>query len=145
MSLAAEINAAFEGSAAPSAAALFEADSEGALEAFAGKLWQDIEPDVAHYHCFALTVFSPTGFAYYLPAFMLGALRMPNTGIVDATIDSLCPPKNNPSRPSFARRWERLSALQQRAVVNFLRHFSERNPYAVGAAIDALIASNKHG
>ena len=145
MSLASEINAAFGRTAAPSAAALFETDSEGALEAFAGKQWQDIDPEVAHYHCFALTAFSPIGFAYYLPAFMLGALSMPNTGLVDATIDALSPPKNNPSRPSFMRRWERLSAVQKSAVVNFLRHFSGKNPYAIGAAIDALLASNGHG
>jgi hypothetical protein len=138
MSLETEIQAAFADGIRPADEELFEMDSEGALEALRDRTWTEVSPAEADYHSFALLAFAPAGFAYFLPAFLLAAVRREDLGVSDAVVDCLSPPKGNPTRPSFARRWERLSQNQKVVCVRVLRHFERRNPHAVGTAIAAL-------
>ena len=143
MSLEAEIEVVFAQSVRPDDEELFEIDSEGALEMLRGRSWREVNAADADYHSFALVAFSPRGFAYFLPAFMLAALRQESLGVSDRVIDSLSPPKGNAARPSFARRWQCLTQKQKAVAVQFLRHFQKRNPLAIGAAIAALERETK--
>ena len=138
MALETDIQAAWVHVPRPRDEELFETDSEGALEAMRGLSWSEIDTALVDYHYFALAAFAPQGFAYFLPAFMLAALRNENLGVADYVVDVLSPPKGNPARPSFARRWQLLTRQQKRVVVDFLRHFEKRNPLGVGSAIAAL-------
>ncbi len=138
MSLAQQIAEAFTDVSRPRDDAVFASDSEGADTVFCGRDWRDLEPRDLAYHSFALSVFTPEAFAYYLPAFMLGALSEATSGFPDILIDRLSPPKSDPSRPSFAGWWERLNRAQQRTIVAFLRHYSSRNPVAIEVAASTL-------
>jgi hypothetical protein len=142
MSLSSQIEHVFANAARPLAGNLFEGDSEGADELFRAREWHDLRSSELDYHSFALRVFSPAAFAYYLPAFMIAALENESLGLADVLIDCLSPPSNNPSRPSFARRWSCLTQQQQAAVIAFMQHFSHRNPIAIQATVSALEATN---
>lgn len=142
MSLALKIERAFGHTMCPGADDLFEGDSEGAETVFLGRKWRELEDAELDYHVHVLHVFSPAAFAYYLPAFMRAATANETLGLVDPLIDCLCPPKNNPARPSFARRWSLLTSEQRGVVVAFLRHFATRNPIAIREAASALDNGN---
>jgi len=86
--------------------------------------------------------FTPEAFAYYLPAFMLAALEHDELGIADQVLHALSPPKYNPRRPSFARRWQLLSPPQRLAVIAFFRRFEARNPIHIGQVILSLDSTN---
>jgi uncharacterized protein DUF6714 len=139
MSAAAQIRNAFTSSNPPTAE-LFEGDSEGADEVFRGRRWNEISLTQLDYHSSALRQFTPEAFAYYLPAFMLAALANESLGLSDAVIDALSPPKNEPGRPSFQRRWSKLTSPQRGAAIAYLRHFEHRNPVAIQALVSSLEA-----
>lgn len=141
MTYIAEIADAFPSKPIPSAEALFVCDDEGALERFGNRLWQELAAETINYHSAALTTLSPQGFVYYLPAFIVASLQHEELGVADAVIDCLCPPKNDPTRASFAKRWENLSPQQKRVAILFLRHFEQRNPVAIRGAIQSLEAT----
>ena len=74
MSLLAQIETAFPHTDRPSVADMFEGDAEGAEDVFCGRSWGDLHSAELDQHVFALRVFTPQAFAYYLPAFMCAAL-----------------------------------------------------------------------
>ena len=141
MAFFAEIDAAFPREPIPSAETLFISDNEDALESFRNRSWQELAPETVDYHASSLAALSPQGFAYYLPAFIVASLHYQDLGVADAVIDCLCPPKNDPTRASFAKRWESLSPQQKRVAIQFLRHFEQRNPVAIQGAIQSLEAT----
>jgi len=142
MPLSSQIEHAFANVPLPLGCDVFESDSEGADELFRGRERHDLRGSDLDYHSFALRAFSPAAFAYYLPAFMIAALEDEGLGLADVLIDCLSPPSNNPSRPSFARRWLSLTRQQQAVVIAFMQHFSHRNPIAIQATVSALEATN---
>lgn len=137
--LQAEIESAFADVALPPDRDLFEFDSEGALDVFRARHWQDIADSELDYHASALGVMSAAGFVHYLPAFMCAALRNPSLGLSDVVIGLLTPPKDDPERPSFATRWNRLDVDQKQTVIAFLRHFEDH-----GAARSAASVLERH-
>ena len=136
-----EIDAAFPSEPILNVSALFTCDDEGALESFRNHSWQELAAEIVNYHSASLTAFSPKGFAYYLPAFIVTSLQYQDLGVADAVIDCLCPPKSDLSHPSFVKRWDNLTPQQKRVAIKFLHHFEQRNPLTIRAAIQSLEAA----
>jgi hypothetical protein len=128
MSVSSQIKKAFSNVARPSDDALFQFDSEGADAVFRGHRWDEISVADLHCHSFALLAFTPSAFVYFLPAFMIASLENKHLGLTDAVIDAVCPPKNNPKRPSYERWWSHLSRAQRLCVIAFVEEFRSENP-----------------
>lgn len=137
-SLVARINKAFEGMPFPAGqvVSVETQDDEGTTEHFLGTRWQEHTPESLQ-NFTALSFFTPEAFCYYLPAYMLAAMKQPRSGIADSLIEYLCPPKNNPKRSSYWVWWSRLSTDQRRCIVAFLEEFRSTNP----ARLTTIIAS----
>jgi len=97
----------------------FPNNDEGLDKQFLGTSWQDHSPDALEYAT-PITFFNAQGFAYFLPAYMRAAVVRPESGIGDALIDRILPPKGNLKRPSFSEWWSLLSRAQQNVVLAFL-------------------------
>ncbi|WP_139271170.1 DUF6714 family protein [Atopomonas hussainii] len=100
-------------------------DDEGTSSTFEGRRWQEVKPHELAMVTACLWHLTPSAVCAYLPAFLVASLESPSSGIADATIQFITPPKGNPRRPSFAAWWLHLSSRQQFAVVAFLREMSE--------------------
>lgn len=95
-------------------------DDEGADEHFALSHWRD--------HGYAglkdltpcLSFFTPNAFCFFLPAYLLAALDEPESWFAGDVASRLVPPKNDPSRQSYAAWWTRLTRDQRAVVVSFL-------------------------
>ena len=115
-------------------------DDEGTTEHFCRTHWKDHSGDNLESFTSSITFFTPEAFAFYLPAFMIAALRNPSSGIGSSLVYRLCPPKADLHRPSFLAWWARLSGPQQGTVVAFLRELQERNESVPELAVLALEA-----
>src|SRR5690242_19322323 len=106
-SLTSEIQDAFRDTEPPGADAISVPtyDDEGTQNHFSGTRWQDHSVRTLENYTFSLECFTPQAFAYYLPAFMLVALEGTAPGVTDSLVRKLCPPKNNPMRPSYMSWW----------------------------------------
>jgi len=112
-------------------------DDEGTTEHFRGTRWQDHTVESLQ-NFTVLSFFTPEAFCYYLPAYMLAALEKPHSGIADTLIEFLCPPKNNPKRPSYWVWWSQLSTDQRRCIVSFINEFKPTDPIRFSPAIEVL-------
>jgi hypothetical protein len=124
--LVAAVKAAFADLGAPPADGISEVpwNDEGTTEFFTGKPWQGHTPEALNQHSFALLAFTPEAFHYYLPAFLIASLEAPDEAPVDSVISAISPPKDNPKRPSFWRRWSLFSPTQRRVIVECLKYWS---------------------
>lgn len=120
------IRAAFVDTLRPSDGDMFVCDSEGAVDAFVGKTWQQLDDVKIDYHSAALGYFSATAFVYFLPAFMSAGIRNPNLGVSDQVIWRLTPPKMDVLRQSYFNRWKLFSSPQRAVIVEFVRHLETR-------------------
>ncbi|WP_043648979.1 DUF6714 family protein [Chitinilyticum litopenaei] len=115
-------------------------DDEGTGALFARRNWDELAAAELRYT--SLVFLSPAAFAYYLPALLLAALEDPGSNVVDALLARLLPPKNDPSRSSYACWWQRLTPQQQHAVIAFL---IEQSRQMDGLLLDPLaLASLKN-
>lgn len=139
-SLPTDIAAAFENAPRPGDTSISVAtyDDEGASGHFRRTRWQDLHlPDLENYTT-ALRFFTPEAFVYFLPAYLMAACDNPFSGLAYSVIDRLCPPKNDPDRPSHAAWWSRLSVTQRQAVVAFLRQMHEKGHFFPAGTIESL-------
>ena len=74
-----EIRECFKGVARPNDADIFEHDAEGAEADFFGRCWSELSAHSLDYHAHVLSRFSPVGFHYFLPAFMIAAVSTPSS------------------------------------------------------------------
>lgn len=140
--LHAEIATAFRDLPYPGDAAISatDYDDEGTSRHFVGTRWQDHQfPELEHFTA-SLHFFTPSAFAFFLPAFLVAACENPNSGLADAVARCLSPPKNDPSRPSYALWWSCLNAVQQRAVIAVLRELEAKGVFIPCGAIASLEA-----
>lgn len=116
-------------------------DDEGASSTFEGRRWQEVDRHELAMVTACLWFLTPAAVCAYLPAFLVASLEEPQSGIADATIRFIIPPKGNNRRPSFAAWWSLLSRRQQSAVVAFLRAMPESVPNEYAETVSALEAS----
>jgi hypothetical protein len=85
-------------------------------EDFKGKHWRDVPRETIRWHRAELPLFSPSGFQYYLPAYLLAALiDLEVRGFLLSTLEA------RPERePVMRERFERLTPSQKNAVKAFL-------------------------
>lgn len=123
--VAAQIEKAFSGVPHPGDARLLHPQcyDDMDIQAFyGGRHWRDIPEKVIARANAALCFFSPEGFQFYLPAYMLFALRhyrSSSSFSVDSTIYALCPSKGDLEQFSLSK-FSLLTGPQREAVVAFL-------------------------
>jgi Family of unknown function (DUF6714) len=133
------INAAFVEVPYPCGHAISEdtQDDEGTTAHFRGTSWRDHSPEALSRQSFALLIFTPEAFRYFLPSFLVASLRAPRIAPLDSVIYALTPPKGNPRRPSFWRRWSLFTPAQRRVIVDCLRYWEELG-YSYSAVTSSL-------
>jgi hypothetical protein len=99
---------------------------------FKGKHWRDIiDPTFLREHR-TLYYFSPGGFRYYLPAYLIGLLRFPTEAVEwsDEVLVALYPPAHsvNTWLPRWDERMKVLDPVQKRAVRLFLEYLLATEP-----------------
>jgi hypothetical protein len=145
-----QIRAAFLGVKRPSDEKLLHFPNTGGelwAESFLGNTstdWIDISPQKIEYECSALTVFSPSAFVYYLPAYMTWVLNHYETSssnTLDHTLYDLdLTNRDDTSRRIIEERFSALSQQQGQAVLTFLKFMREIprvDSKAASSAIDS--------
>lgn len=145
-----QIRAAFLGVKRPSDEKLLHFPNTGGelwVESLLGNTstdWIDISPQKIEYECSVLTVFSPSAFVYYLPAYMTWVLNHYETSssnTVDHTLYDLdLTNREDTSRRIMEERFSALSQQQGRAVLTFLK-FMREIPGVDGEAASRAIDS----
>jgi hypothetical protein len=115
------------------------------VESFLGNTetdWMDVSPDKIEYESSALTVLSPSAFAYYLPAYMIWVLNnyaTSSSNTVDYTLYALdLTGRTDDLRKVMEDRFSALSREQGQAVFEFLKYMSEVKEVESRAACDAI-------
>lgn len=85
-------------------------------EDFKGKHWRDVPSETIRWHYADLPLFSPSGFQYYLPGYLLTALTDLKVRDFLLSVLSAVPEQDPVSR----RLFERLTPSQKNAVKAFL-------------------------
>jgi hypothetical protein len=140
MALEDDIEAAFKSQPLPEGDRFVTGDPEGAEELFAYQR-EELSPQLLARHTAAVNFLSDEGFCFLLPAFMRVSLREPHSGVADALLTRLVPPKGNPNRPSYVAWWGRLSGDQKRVVVRFLRYLGPHSEDDLAEVADVLEAT----
>jgi hypothetical protein len=98
-------------------------ESDDVIEAFRGKHWRDISPEVLSEHWASLGLFSPEAFRFYLPCYLIAALlRSDVTGMVWETVFfRLTPPESEGDKmDGFLKRINALDARQKAVIRRFV-------------------------
>src|SRR5262245_9513809 len=142
--LVAAVDAAFSDLVAPPTGGISEVpeNDEGTTEYFTGKSWRGHTAEALNRHSFALLAFTPEAFHYYLPAFLIASLKAPDDAPLDSVISAISPPKDNPKRPSFWRRWSLFSPAQRRVVVECLKYWSGEGYGGISWAAASSLEAN---
>jgi hypothetical protein len=113
--------------------------------AFRGIHWRDVPLEVLNLHQLSLSFFSPAGFRFYLPAYLLAVLGVPRRppgflemgGIKGAVLHSLQPPvemswkpRSHPTVAWFLERVNGFAPEQREAIQAFLHHVGGREARA---------------
>jgi hypothetical protein len=122
--LVSQIERAFAGIALPEGLPLSVEtyDDEGADANFRGRRWRDLGYGELKDLTPCLSFFTPGAFCYFLPGFLLASLAQPTSWFAGDVANRLCPPKNDPTRASYAAWWRLLSGEQRKATAAFLHH-----------------------
>ena len=105
-------------------------DCREIAEAFSGKHWKDVSPEIIDEHYDAFAFFSDAAFQFFLPAFMSFTVQQRKDSpsiAVDTTVFILTSP--HPQNPRFGRFRQRIETLtheQKRAARHFLQFMRER-------------------
>jgi hypothetical protein len=98
------------------------------IKRFAGRHWQDLDPEFLRQNYDAIPLFTPEAFSYYLPAFMLAAVNTgspPDALYVDSILHMLRPNDDPATETYQRRRWEQLTAHEVEALDQWL-HWLEQ-------------------
>lgn len=102
-------------------------------DVFRGKNWNEISTELLLSGHAALVYFTPVGFRFYLPAFMLATLFNWDTAdiVPESLILELIPPSDDdPGRVKFNERLAILTTSEKKAVRAFLEYLDKK--YAEG-------------
>jgi hypothetical protein len=97
--------------------------------AFAGKRWIEVTPEIIGAHSQALPLFTPAGFRYYLPAYMMATIDAPDPeALRDFVVFNLAPPRRPTGRKAdfFQARAGQFTAAEREAIRSFLGLMDER-------------------
>jgi hypothetical protein len=94
-------------------------ESDDVVEGFRGKHWRDMSLDVLSEHWFALGLFSPEAFRFYLPCFLIAALLHSDvTGILWETVFlRLTPPASDGDDMDWLLKLVSLLDARQKAAI----------------------------
>jgi hypothetical protein len=96
-------------------------------EVFRGRSWRDLDLETLRRNASALFFFTPAAYRYYLPAFLIAAVRDFERAdvIPDTIVCTLKKPKDSGEDAMlFQQRIEGLSEPQRNAVRSFLSHLA---------------------
>ena len=139
----AKIESAFAGLSPPGDDWLLHPDcrDDGDIAAFYGApRWQDLAGDVIVHNYAAPSFFSAEAFRYYLPAFMVWALRNPERPdyVIEATLRAFDPGVEGGPLQAFQRsKFALFTPDQRQAVAGFLEAFRS-DPLLGPIAAEAL-------
>ncbi len=101
---------------------------DGDIKDFYGRTtWLDVPDEIIDYNNASLCFFSPEAYRFYLPAYLIWALRIfdsSDSWTVDSTIYSLTPGEGDLRQFSLSK-YALLDAAQRRAVLAFLEYLAE--------------------
>lgn len=96
-------------------------ETEENANRFRGKRWREIDDSILLDSCPSPFLLSPIAFCYFLPAFMLAALRHPESNLTDSLVNfALLPPKKPEKISTFQERFASLTSAQKEAVTSLL-------------------------
>lgn len=102
----------------------FDPEARDLENAFRGKAWQDVDAAMIREYKDGLPLFTPAGFRYYLPAYMLGVIdhRDEVDVAVDSAVFNLTPPKTRRGWQwtRFKDRTKQFNAQERGALRAFL-------------------------
>lgn len=139
----AEIESAFAGLSPPGDDRLLHPDcrDDGDIAAFyGGPRWQDLAGDFIVRNYAAPSFFSAEAFRFYLPAFMVWALKHPDSPdyVIEATLRAFDPgAEGEPLQAFQASKFSLFTPAQRAAVAAFLEAF-RADPLLGPIAADAL-------
>jgi hypothetical protein len=95
---------------------------------FKGQHWRNIPPRLVEANRLEVGRFTPKGFCFYLPAYLVAALD-PIPYEVDAyLVLNFVPPDDEVQRKKFDEKMNLLTPEQKTVVKKFLRRFYKQNP-----------------
>lgn len=99
-------------------------ESQEIAEAFRGKQWNTISAKTLHEFAQALPLFTPEAFRYYLPAYMLESISLPESEDIlkDVVPFNLMPPsdRNAPDGTFFMERAAQFTVQEREAIASYL-------------------------
>lgn len=96
-----------------------DADGPRLVRNFVNKQWRDIPVEVLTYS--SLYFFTPEGFQFFLPAFLLAGLDEENADLRQSLVMSLAPGEDATERENFQRRIGLCTKEQRAAIRQFLQ------------------------
>ncbi len=96
-------------------------EEQEARALFRGRHWKDISEAVLLANCPNPFLISAPAFRYYLPAFMITAIRDPDEMLFEAVLQRFTLPKKAGALAYFHAQFEGLSRDQRKAVALFLK------------------------
>ena len=112
----AEIESAFPAKRLPPDAPVTAYVDEDTERQFAGTGWREHDPASIASMTHSLSFFSPPALVHFLPAYLRAALLLADSGVADALLARLRPPKGDMTRPSFLRWWALLDDSQRDVI-----------------------------
>jgi hypothetical protein len=95
---------------------------------FDGKRWQEISLAIAEPWHNGTMLFTPEGFRYYLPAFLLADLHENSVQIGSYLIYSFEPPVEPEALAQFLETMNSFTDAQKSVIAEWIKRFFERNP-----------------
>lgn len=113
-------------------------DHEGDGELFVGATWGQLDYREMERRTFVLHCFTTAGFCYFLPAYLIASVELPLSGMADAVLFRMRPPKNDTGRNSFVEWWSLLSVKQKQVIVEVVKFHVAKGAIVRPGAIEAL-------
>ena len=104
---------------------------------FGGTEWREHDPASIASMTHSLNFFSPPALVHFLPAYLRAALLLPDSGVADALVARLRPPKGDAARPSFLRWWALLDDSQREVICRFITLLAAPDDHDARALVTA--------
>ncbi len=108
-------------------------ESQDIAKAFRGYHWRSLRFDTIFYHRDSLPFLSPQAFRFYLPAYLITAIRHYEDGdtLFEFVVYQLTPPRDKRDKREwkwFRQNVEVMNAAQSDAICRFLEYVQRRYP-----------------
>ena len=144
LALIEEIKKAFEAVEYPGDGNLVKymkrADYYEMLLAFKSKHWQEVDIELAEYWRMDIPKFTPSGFQYYLPAFLIASLDE-NSDEVDAyLVPNLIPSTDSAQQEHFLQKISLLNQEQKNVIYKFFKELIRQYPNYLKSEKESTLA-----